>query len=88
MEFQNQKGIHVCTHLLKKCVFNLLFGGMSDNVLYKSEMAGEKKSKHEKCVIPPKYHRELQKEPKLQLFNQLLFVSHMLNDKSGELFPL
>lgn len=63
---------------------------MSDNVLYKSKMTGEKKSKHEKCVIglPPKYHRELQKEPKLQLFNQLLFVSHMLNDKSGELFPL
>lgn len=60
---------------------------MSDIVLYKSEMAEEKKSKHEKCVIPPKY-RELQKEPKLQLFNQLLFVSHMLNDKSGELFPL
>lgn len=63
---------------------------MRDNVLYKSEMTGKKKSKHEKCVIviPPKYHRELQKEPKLQLFNQLLFVSHMLNDKSGELFPL
>lgn len=61
---------------------------MSDNVLYKSKMTGEKKSKHEKCVIPPKYYRELQKEPKLQLFNQLLFVSHMLNDKSGELFPL
>lgn len=61
---------------------------MSDNVLYKSEMTGKKKSKHEKCVIPPKYHRKLQKEPKLQLFNQLLFVSHMLNDKSGELFPL
>lgn len=40
------------------------------------------------CNTPPKYHRELQKEPKLQLFNQLLFVSHMLNDKSGELFPL
>lgn len=56
--------------------------------MYKSEMTGEKKSKHEKCVIPPKYHRELQKEPKLQFFNQLLFVSHMLNDKSGELFPL
>lgn len=61
---------------------------MWDIVLYKSEMAEEKNPNMKMCNTPPKYHRELQKEPKLQLFNQLLFVSHMLNDKSGELFPL
>lgn len=52
------------------------------------QMAGEMKSKHQKGVVPPKYHTELQKEQCDQSYNQLMFVSHMLNDKSGELFPL
>lgn len=31
---------------------------MSDNVLYKFKMIGEKKFKYEKCVILLKYYRE------------------------------